>query len=198
MFLLQRTIAALCIATALPALAQDIPALLREGGVTLYFRHAATDFSQRDADDRSLANCSKQRNLSDAGREDARAVGEAMRALRVPVRNVLASPYCRTLETARLMLGRATPTREVLGHMTPGGAPDYASVDKVLSAMPPRGTVDVVVSHGNPFRALSGIQLLEGEAAVVQSDGNRWSVVARVPPGQWRALALAASSKKGP
>jgi phosphohistidine phosphatase SixA len=197
MFLLQRTIAVLCIAAAIPAAAQDVPALLRDGGVTLYFRHAATDFSQADTDDRALADCSKQRNLSDAGRDDARAVGEAIRALNVPVGKVLASPYCRTLETARLMLGRATPSREVLGHMTASGAPDYASVDKVLAATPPRGTVDVVVSHGNPFRALSGIQLAEGEAAIVQGDGTRWRVLGRVPPLEWRALARAAS-KKGP
>ena len=199
MNLLQRSIAALCIAAVFPAAAQDVATLLREGGVTLYFRHVATDFSQQDRDDAALADCTKQRNLSDAGRDDARAIGAALRALPVPVRNVLASPYCRTQETAQLMLDRATVTRDVLGHMRPGGAPDYASLDKVLASPVPRGSVDVVVSHGNPFRALTrDVQLAEGEAAIVQGDGKRWRVIGRVTPAEWRALARASEQRKGP
>ena len=57
---------------------------LRRGGYVLYFRHAATDFSQSDTDTRNLANCRTQRNLTKAGREDARAIGRAIRALRIP------------------------------------------------------------------------------------------------------------------
>jgi hypothetical protein len=44
---------------------------LRAGGVTLYFRHVATDFSQND--ERYVeGDCATQRNLTDAGRDDAR------------------------------------------------------------------------------------------------------------------------------
>ena len=73
---------------------------LRGGGYTLYFRHAATDWSLQDevreAGDWTSCDPSRMRQLSDAGRATARAVGKAIRALHIPVGKVLASPYCRT------------------------------------------------------------------------------------------------------
>ena len=79
---------------------------LQGGGYVIYFRHAETDFSQTDTDTRNLADCSTQRNLIPEGRADARAIGQAFRALRIPVGRVLASKYCRTRQTARLAFGR--------------------------------------------------------------------------------------------
>src|SRR4051812_30257389 len=74
---------------------------LRRGGYVLALRHAATDQSMAD-NTRDLRDCSKQRNLSAAGRRQAQAIGRALRRLRIPVGTVLASPYCRTRATARL------------------------------------------------------------------------------------------------
>jgi hypothetical protein len=54
-----------------PLEGRALVAKLRQGGVTLYFRHVATDFSQND--ERYVeGDCSTQRNLTDAGRADAR------------------------------------------------------------------------------------------------------------------------------
>ena len=50
---------------------------LQRGGFTLYFRHARTDVSQNDRDTKDFDDCARQRNLSDAGRGDARAVAAA-------------------------------------------------------------------------------------------------------------------------
>src|SRR5512143_2013384 len=82
-------------------------AALRSGGYILYFRHASTDFGQSDEQMTGYEDCAKQRNLTDAGRAEARAIGEALRDLRIPIGDVRASPFCRTMETARLMFGRA-------------------------------------------------------------------------------------------
>ena len=42
---------------------------------------------------------------------------------------------------------------------------------------------------GTPFRAIAGApHLAEGEAAVIQPGGTRWTVVARVAPDGWAAL----------
>ncbi len=73
--------------------------LLARGGLVIFFRHAATDFSQTDTDRQNLQNCQTQRNLSEQGRSDARGIGQAFQALGIPVGQLLASPYCRTLET---------------------------------------------------------------------------------------------------
>ncbi len=55
----------------------------------------------------ALDDCSTQRNLSDAGRREARQIGLAFRARGVVVDRVLASPWCRCVETARLAFGSA-------------------------------------------------------------------------------------------
>src|SRR5215210_2494138 len=64
---------------------------LQRGGYLIYFRHGATDPSQTDSDPNNLANCATQRNLTDHGRAQARAIGEALKALDIPVNQVLTS-----------------------------------------------------------------------------------------------------------
>ncbi len=81
---------------------------LRAGGYVLYFRHTATDFGQNDEKMTGFEDCANQRNLTDAGRADARAIGAAIRSLGIPIGDVLASPFCRTRETAELIFGRFT------------------------------------------------------------------------------------------
>src|SRR5690242_21959049 len=82
-------------------------ALLR-GGYVLYFRHASTDFGQNDDQMSGFEDCARQRNLTEPGRGEARAIGTAIRRLGVPIGDVLASPFCRTRETAELVFGRAS------------------------------------------------------------------------------------------
>src|SRR6478736_2729385 len=88
---------------------------LRAGGFILYFRHTSTDFGQNDERMTGYEDCATQRNLTDAGRAEARAIGDEIRALGIPIGEVLASPFCRTMETARLVFGRATATPAVRG-----------------------------------------------------------------------------------
>ncbi|HET9042571.1 MAG TPA: histidine phosphatase family protein [Burkholderiales bacterium] len=164
-------------------------ALLRGGGFILYFRHAATDFGQNDAQMTSFEDCSTQRNLTDRGRDDARALGAAIRALAIPIGQVRASPYCRTVETATLAFGRAEKTQAVRGGPAQPDTPDrYAALRKLLAQPPSRGVNDVIVSHGNPFVALAGPPYLaEGEAAVVAPEKDGFRVVARIKVDEWAA-----------
>src|SRR6478752_9352840 len=76
--------------------------LLKAGGQVVLMRHAATTPGAGDPDGMVLHDCGTQRNLSDEGRAHARQVGEAFRARGVHVAQVLSSPWCRCLETARL------------------------------------------------------------------------------------------------
>jgi hypothetical protein len=157
---------------------------LRDGGYVLYLRHASTDFSQNDARMTSFEDCERQRNLTDRGRDEARALGEHVRRLKIPIGEVLASPFCRTMETARLAFGKATATHEVRGG--PVEAARYEPLRKLLSSAVPQGTNRVISSHGNPFAALAGPPYLaEGEIAVVRPEGERFSVVARIRLSDW-------------
>src|SRR5256886_4865220 len=93
---------------ACSAFAQADPALLaklRQGGYVLFLRHTSTDFSQNDSQMKSFEDCASQRNLTDKGRDEARALGAQIKRLRIPIGPVHASPFCRTQETARLVFG---------------------------------------------------------------------------------------------
>lgn len=168
---------------------------LRAGGLTLYFRHTATDFSQSDAGMKGYGECALQRNLSEEGRRQAREIGEWVRRLGLPVGEVIASPFCRTMETGQLMFGRAEPSAVVRGYEgTSSANPDYSKLVALLASPPAKpGTLRMITSHGNPFRAIAGPpHLEEGEAAVLRPKGNDFVVVARVRSRDWPALAAMA------
>jgi len=142
---------------------------LRRGGYVLYFRHVSTDFSQNDERMKSFEDCAHQRNLTEKGRAEARAVGAAIRQLGIPFGRVLASPFCRTVDTATLVFGRVEKMPEVRGGpAAPANADRYAALRRILAAPVPGGTNLAVVGHGNPFISVAGPPYLaEGEAAVV-------------------------------
>jgi phosphohistidine phosphatase SixA len=164
---------------------------LRRGGYVIYLRHTSTDFGQNDDAMTTFDDCAKQRNLTDAGRAEARAIGAAIAKLRIPIGDVLASPYCRTLETARLAFGRATAAPAARGGpAVPESADRYDALRALLSASVKNGVNAVIVSHGNPFRAVAGPPYLaEGEAAVIEPLGARgFRIVARVTRESWALL----------
>ncbi len=163
---------------------------LRRGGHVIYFRHTSTDFSQNDAAMTSFADCASQRNLTDAGRTEARAIGEALRRAGIPVGDVLASPYCRTMETARLIFGRATASTAVRGGPASDEGDRYADLRALLARGASAGTNVAISSHGNPFHAVAGPPYLaEGEAAIVAPGGpNRFRIVGRVRKDGWDEL----------
>jgi hypothetical protein len=161
---------------------------LRAGGYVLYLRHTATDFSQNDSRSRSYEDCENQRNLTDRGRDEGRAIAAQLKRLRIPVGEVLASPFCRTMETARLVFGSARPMQEVRGG--PVRADDAARYDplkKLMSTPPPPGKNTAISSHGNPFYAVFGPPYLaEGEMAVIEPSALR--IVGRIRLEDWQAF----------
>ena len=177
----------------LPVLAwpQADPALLaklRQGGYVLYLRHASTDFSQNDERMKSFEDCASQRNLTDKGRDEARAIGVHIKRLGIPIGPVHASPFCRTMETARLAFGRAERTNEVRGGPANTNDPTrYEPLRQLLAKKPPAGQNAVISSHGNPFYAVFGPPYLaEGEIAVVEP--SAFIVVGRIRLSDWQAF----------
>ena len=172
--------------------AKDLQAALRGGGNVIYFRHAATvvgaDQNTTDFDD-----CSTQRNLSDEGRADARAVGVAFERLSIRVGDVLASPYCRTMDTARLAFGRATRSMELFSRGAAKLPDELARVEWLRAAFgkaPPAGLNTVLVSHGSPLEAVTGEFMREGECVVARPTGDGgFRLIARLTPAQWTELA---------
>ena len=203
-FPLRRFLAGLLLTCAAHALAQpsSVPAnplegaaliqALRQGGMVLYIRHAATDFSRNDEKMTSYEDCASQRNLTDPGRAEARAIGAAMSKLAIPLGRVLASPFCRTVETATLVFGRAEKSNEVRGGPASSDDPKrYEGLRRLLSVAPDKGANLAIASHGNPFYAVAGPPYLqEGETAVLRPLGAKgFEVVARLKLADWEILA---------
>ena len=169
----------------------DLVRQLREGGYVLYMRHTSTDFSQNDSRMTSYEDCENQRNLTDKGRAEARDIGAHVKRLRIPIGEVLASPFCRTMESARLAFGKAQAMNEARGGPAQPQDPSrYDGLKKLLSTHVPKGRNVVISSHGNPFHAVAGPPYLaEGEIAVVEPKGDaRFSVVGRIRIEDWPSL----------
>jgi broad specificity phosphatase PhoE len=159
-------------------------ALLRDGGQIVLIRHAVTDPGVGDPPGFRLDDCATQRNLSAAGREEARRLGEAFRAQRVPVAQVLSSPWCRCLDTARIAFGeaRADP---MLGNLYTHGensATQQAQFRALARALPARGNL-ILVTHGATIAAFTGISPGTGEAVVgTFNAGGGFRVAGRIVP----------------
>ena len=81
---------------------------MRSGGTVLMIRHALAP-GTGDPDHFQLNDCSTQRNLNDTGRQQARAIGDWLRARGITSAKIYSSQWCRCLETAKLLdLGAVT------------------------------------------------------------------------------------------
>ena len=178
-------------ADAPAARAPDLPVdKLQEGGYVVVFRHAATDTGMDTTED--LSDCSRQRNLNGEGRRQSREIGQAFERLDIPVGRVLASPFCRTRDTARLAFGRVQPSRALLSvefFASPREA-RRKGLKQLLEAEPPDGTNTVLVSHGSAIFEAMEREPEEGDAVIVDpGEGKRgFAVVAAVTAGEWARL----------
>jgi phosphohistidine phosphatase SixA len=178
-------------ADAPAARAPDVPVdELQEGGYVVVFRHAATDTGMDTTED--LSDCSRQRNLNGEGRRQSRQIGRAFERLDIPVGRVLASPFCRTRDTARLAFGRVQASRALLSvefFASPREA-RRKGLKRLLKAEPPEGTNTVLVSHGSAIFEAMEREPEEGDAVIVDpGEGKRgFEVVAAVTAGDWARL----------
>lgn len=165
---------------------------LRAGGYVIAIRHAKTDMNQKDTQGDDYADCAKQRNLTDEGRADAKALGEAFKAMKVPVAEVLTSPYCRCKETAELAFGKFTIDTRCMGE-------DQASIDAratLLGAKPPAGQNVVIVTHQNSMGKSTGTDVPyynEGGALlIVPKGGTEFEMGHTIVFEDWARLAQVA------
>lgn len=165
-------------------------AQLRKGGFVIYFRHALTP-NYKDPDTTSLEDCATQRNLSEEGRAQSRAIGKAFRDLEIPLGIVRASVYCRCVDTARLAFGRAEPTAELI--LTGDDKADEESgqahhLRSMARMLPWPGTNTVFVGHGTGATILGAATFAdEGEAVILRPTGAGFTLVARLKSDQWKA-----------
>ena len=172
---------------------------LRGGGYSLYFRHAATDWTQQDhvihRYDWLSCDGTKIRQLSEAGRATSRAIGKSIKTLGIPIGRVLASPYCRTIETAKLMqFGKVETTTAVMNLRVQdyfgGRAAIVSTAQSLLSTPPTDNTNTLIVAHGNVAQAATPVYPSEGEGIIFQANAQTgFHYVGRLTPKDWSRLA---------
>jgi broad specificity phosphatase PhoE len=150
--------------------------LLKAGGQVVLIRHTVTTPGAGDPPGMRLDDCSTQRNLSEAGRAHARRIGAEFRRRTIPVEQVLSSPWCRCLETARLAFGKAE-IATALSNLFGRYESRQRQVDEMRqiisreSAGGRQGNL-ILVSHGSTILALTGISPGTGEMVVVAPDAR--------------------------
>jgi phosphohistidine phosphatase SixA len=155
---------------------------LRSNGVVL-FRHANAP-GLSDPPSIKLGDCSTQRNLDDAGREQARQLGNRLRQQGVRVGQLLASQWCRTVDTARLMdVGEVREDSNFNSFFVNNAreTAQTAAVRPMLLNWTGPGAL-VVVTHQVNITALTGINPASGEGVVLQKQDDRLVVVGRIAP----------------
>jgi len=145
---------------------RDAWAALVNGNHVALVRHGSAPPGYGDPPGFKIDDCATQRNMDERGRVQARAVGEAFRQHGVPVDKILSSPWCRCLETARLMaLG---PVESVMAVASSERSPERLVVLKeMVAAWRGPGTL-VLVTHAFTVRALVGIMPEQAETVVVR------------------------------
>lgn len=175
---------ALAAVPAPPATASDaLWQTLQAGDHVVLVRHATTDPGIGDPPGFRLTDCATQRNLSDAGRAEARRLGAAFRKRGIPVSAVKSSRWCRCLDTARLAFGRAEPWPALDNTFETPERRDaqMREVRKGLARPPLNGNL-VLVTHGVNIAALTGVQVAQGEIVIVNVANNDFRVIGRLSP----------------
>lgn len=138
--------------------AERLVAAMQDGGKVIYLRHAATNHDQIDTgrlDDRA-----GQRNLSTDGRKQAQSLGRALRALRIPLNEILASPVFRARDTAELAFGEdiVAVTMDLVADDYAGGQVRamVEATRRLLRTPPPPGNNRVLVGHRTPLEMVTG------------------------------------------
>lgn len=154
---------------------------LREGGLVVMIRHALAP-GTGDPPGFRLGDCATQRNLSDAGRAEARRIGEAFRRERVPVAEVRSSEWCRCRETAELAFGRHTAWPPINSFFADRATEPQqtATVRAAVSEWRGKGNL-ILVTHQVNVTAATGVHPSPGEIVILRpGSADRPEVLGRL------------------
>ena len=176
----------------------DIAQTLRAGGLVIVVRHGATFGDQADTDPLNFENIAAQRNLNDKGKVLAKAFGDALRQVGIPVDKVYTSKYNRAYETAVIA---GFEDIEKTADLTEGGlvvSPNennrrIEAFHKMLGTAPKPGTNTILITHRpNILDALGKdwFDVKEGEASIFRPENGGYKLLARLQMDEWSRVAL--------
>lgn len=145
---------------------------MRDGGAVLMIRHAQAP-GIGDPDGFIIDDCSTQRDLDEHGREQARAIGEWLRARGVQNVKLYSSQWCRCLETARLMnLGTVAPMPALNSFFEKpeDRQPNLSALRKFISDNTKPGELIIMVTHQVTISGITDKWTDSGHGKLVRPD----------------------------
>jgi catechol 2,3-dioxygenase-like lactoylglutathione lyase family enzyme len=177
---------------------ESLVSALRTGGYVIVMRHASSPRTPATAEQANTDNVQKERQLDEIGRASARALGDALRQLRIPIGPVLSSPTYRALETVRLArLGDPQIATELgdAGQSMQSDATGTRSAwmrGKVAETPRPGMNTLLVTHFPNVMEAFPTLAegLADGEMLIFRPDGKGSAAfVARIKTDEWPRLS---------
>ena len=147
---------------------------LSEPGIVAIMRHALAPGSG-DPGSFVLDDCATQRNLNARGRQQARAIGAAIRAAGATVDQVHTSQWCRCSDTAKLLnlgLVEELPALNSFFRNPARADAQTAELRHFLASIPPGETV-ILVTHYVNIMALLGRGIASGEVVLLEIGRDR-------------------------
>lgn len=167
---------------------------LQQGGYVVYMRHADTTGEPLDRTI-DLTNRALQRNLSEAGRVQAVAIGAAIQRLELKVGHIAVSPVFRARDTAELAFGAERVEIDswlIADDFASGGYNAHISMlRQYLSTSPTEGNT-WLIGHVIPISIATSSEVIranfpEGAAAVFRPDDNRFQLIGILGSG-WQDI----------
>ncbi len=155
---------------------------LRQPGAVALMRHALAP-GTGDPDDFTLGDCSTQRTLNDAGRDQARAIGAALADNDIRFDRVLTSQWCRCRETAELLKAGPVEPYPAINSFFAGRGDAAAQTAAVREMLMGRDRTEalLLVTHQVNITALTDIFPSSGEIIVIHmSTDGRITVTERL------------------
>ncbi len=176
-----------------PPVSQTSPStlikLLKQGGYIIYMRHGPTDHGSKDTDRSNLKDCSRQRNLSPAGKQSMAKIGQFIKQLKIPIGKVSSSPYCRARDTAQLVFGKYQIDPNLQFSISKDKQESQKLGDYLKNAMlssQPGNKNRVFVGHTSNLKDGTGIwPKPEGVIVVFKQNQNGLSYKGMIKPDDW-------------
>jgi len=154
-------------------------------GYVLLLRHTIAP-GVGDPENFKLNDCSTQRNLSQVGREDAKAVGDWLKRRDIKISRVESSRWCRAKETAQLLgIGKVrlnSNLDSLFESADPAKAIQTVRVKKQIVDWRNKSGLLVLVGHFVNIGAVAGVGVGSGEGVLVKADSKGKITVVGLTP----------------
>ena len=154
-------------------------------GYVLLLRHTIAP-GVGDPENFKLNDCSTQRNLSQVGRDDAKAVGDWLKRRDIKISRVESSRWCRAKQTAQLLgIGKVrlnSNLDSLFESKDPAKAIQTVRVKKQIVDWRNKSGLLVLVGHFVNIGAVAGVGVGSGEGVLVKADSKGKIVVVGLTP----------------